>query len=632
MMPPSSPRRELPLAPTGRRRIGASLRWAPLVLAGLLLAMAASQPWWLAPVVARQLAGSSGRTVRIERLWVGLSGSLAPVLHFRGLYVDNAPWASKTLPLLDAREVVAVASWRSLWEERRIVSLLVLRDARVDLERQADGLRNWRLRNPEDRGPGRYRILAMQAERSSMRVVHSGIDLLLEVTQTPGADDLRNASGAALPSRLAFTGQWRKIPFTAEVAAGKLLTFFNTGDTFPMRGRMQAADVVLEVDGRAGDLLQHPAFDAQLVARGPSLSGLHAVFGARAAAATKPFRIEGHLTADDQRYALADAKARLGGSDMAGSFSLDRSGARPVYAADLRSESVDLADWQWLFGRDTGSAAASAKAASAAAVAASTPSKIASAASSASAGGPASLRRFDADIRFTAAHVRVPAAPYVQSLKIEARLADGKLAVPALDVGLAGGHAAGSGSLDATGERPHAEAELSWRGLRVEAMLHEQKESHRLTGALHGKARLTATGSTLEAWRDSATGDISTTLAGGTIDSLLDAEMGLQGGKIVRSLLGGSQAIALRCASVDARVERGQGRIRSLVIDSERTRTGGSGGFDLAKQTVDVVLTPEAKQGGLFVLDRSIRLRGPLGKPEKSLVDRVGMPPSQACR
>ena len=223
-------------------------------------------------------------------------------------------------------------------------------------------------------------------------------------------------------------------------------------------------------------------------------------------------------------------------------------------------------------------------------------------------------------------------AAYVQSLKVEARLVDGRLAVPALDVGVAGGHFGGSGALDATGALPHADVDLSWRGLRIEALLHEQKEGRRLTGALHGKARLGASGNTLEAWLANATGDAQLTLSGGTIASLLDAEIGLQGGKIMRSLLGGSQAVALRCASIDAHVERGRGRIRSLVIDSERTRTDGSGGFDLGKQTADIVLTPEAKEGGLLVLNRSIRLHGPISKPEKSLVDRLAAPPSQACR
>ncbi len=46
----------------------------------------------------------------------------------------------------------------TLFDDRSLVALLELKDADVDLERQADGLRNWRLNNPENRGPGKYLI------------------------------------------------------------------------------------------------------------------------------------------------------------------------------------------------------------------------------------------------------------------------------------------------------------------------------------------------------------------------------------------------------------------------------------------------------------------------------------------
>ena len=39
-------------------------------------------------------------------------------------------------------------SLRGVWEGRPVISRLVLHDAEVSLERQADGLRNWRLRIP----------------------------------------------------------------------------------------------------------------------------------------------------------------------------------------------------------------------------------------------------------------------------------------------------------------------------------------------------------------------------------------------------------------------------------------------------------------------------------------------------
>ena len=99
-------------------------------------------------------------------------------------------------------------------------------------------------------------------------------------------------------------------------------------------------------------------------------------------------------------------------------------------------------------------------------------------------------------------------------------------------------------------------------------------------------------------------------------------------------MLVGAEPIALRCAAVVLDLERGAAKIRSLVVDTERTRILGSGTIDLGKERVDVVLTPEAKQAGLFILDRSIHLHGPLREPGHELVARVepASAPVRACR
>ena len=180
---------------------------------------------------------------------------------------------------------------------------------------------------------------------------------------------------------------------------------------------------------------------------------------------------------------------------------------------------------------------------------------------------------------------------------------------------------------------PRARLEADVRGARVEQLLREQAGKARITGALQGRALLKASGDSAPALLASATGSITAALVGGTMSSLLDAEMGLQGGKILRSMIAGAEPIAIRCAAAALDLRRGRGQIRTLVLDTERTRTTGTGTIDLAHETVDVVLTPEAKQGGLFVLDRSIRLHGPLRQPARELVARAEAPaaPTRAC-
>jgi hypothetical protein len=159
--------------------------------------------------------------------------------------------------------------------------------------------------------------------------------------------------------------------------------------------------------------------------------------------------------------------------------------------------------------------------------------------------------------------------------------------------------------------------------MRLESLLGERAARSQLSGLLHGRAVLKASGASLDALLASAAGTVSAFVSGGTISSLLDAKMGLQGGRIVRSMLTGAEPIAMRCAEAVLDLRRGEARIRTLVVDTERTRTTGTGTIDLARQTLDVVLTPEAKQRGLFVLDRSIHLQGALREPRHELVARA---------
>ena len=224
--------------------------------------------------------------------------------------------------------------------------------------------------------------------------------------------------------------------------------------------------------------------------------------------------------------------------------------------------------------------------------------------------------------------------PALQSGRIEATLAGGRVTVSSFDVGIAQGHVSGSGALALHGAPRRVEADVDVRGVRIESFLRDAEGKSRLTGALQGHATLKADGDSADALRDSASGHVTASLSGGTISSLLDAEIGLQVGKMVRSFVGGSEPIAIRCAAAALDVERGTGRLRSLVLDTERTRTTGSGTIDLAAETVDVVLTPQAKQSGLFNLERSIRLHGPMKKPARELIARAPVsaaPANGAC-
>ena len=619
------------MSTTASRRVGPVAAGLLAVLALLLVAVAL-QPWWLAPLVAGRLESASGRSVHFDSMRVGLSWRLEPVVHARGVRIENAPWADTRRPLVALGEAVIRMSWRSVQEGRPVLALMVMRDGEVDLERQADGLRNWRLLDPENRGPGRYKLLALQAERASLRFRHGGVGLDLLATASANAGVA--SAAPILPTRIVLSGSWRALPFAADLTTGPVMTFLETDDTFPLRGSVDAGGARVEVDGIAGDIFRAPTFDADITLAGDSLAPFRAFLGAQHdGLGKKPFRLAGHLKARDRDVALSAAAGKVGSTDFAGDVDLVRKGDRSAVRVRLRSESTDVADLRWLVGHARIPAKKDVRVAAKAPGAA--PGGAAESASATAARVPpfAFARERDIDIAVEVRRLHAAEWPWLRSLALEAALVGGRLEVARLDAGLVQGRATGRGSYDMSAETAAAEADLTLRGLRLEALLGQQPEKKRVTGLLQAHARINAAGNSADALLASATGSVDAGVTGGTVSALLDAEIGLQGFKILRGLIGGPEAIAIRCAAAAIDLRQGRGHIRQLVLDTERTRTTGTGTIDLGRETFDVVLTPEAKEGGLLVLDRSIRVHGPLKKPARELVGRaeVAGASRQAC-
>ncbi|MEO6743066.1 MAG: AsmA family protein, partial [Caldimonas sp.] len=259
-----------------RRRFG---RWHPAVvvvtaIGVALVALALVFDWnWFRPRLEQYLAEKSHRSVRIGDLHVSLSAALDPTLRLRRVRIDNAAWADAR-PLIDAGELQATFLLSSLIDRRPVISRLVLIDADVDLERQADGLRNWRLIHPEDRGPTRVRLMSIEAIRSKIRFAHRGLELDVQTAASPAENPQ-----PPFTTRVAFEGTYREAPFAGEVETGPELTFLETGRSFPLRGHAVSSGARLEVDGEATDLFALAGIDANVTLRSPSLAPLTPLLG-----------------------------------------------------------------------------------------------------------------------------------------------------------------------------------------------------------------------------------------------------------------------------------------------------------------------------------------------------------------
>jgi uncharacterized protein involved in outer membrane biogenesis len=591
---------------------------------------------WFRHPLERYLIDRSHREIRIGDLHVEVGLSLEPTVRVRDVYIENAPWADKR-PFLTAREVSFTFSLRSVWQRRPVISHLVLIDADLDMERQADGLRNWRLRNPEDRGPGKVRVQSLEPHGAKIRFVRRDVGLDMTASSKPsalGAEELK--PDTAHPTRIDFKGEFGGAAFTGAVVTSEVLTFLDTGRSFPMRGHASAAKSRFEVDGTIADMFEPSAIDADVRLAGPSLANLKSFFRG-SMPASKPYDFAAHLTQTQEATIFAKLRGKIGDSDLAGEISIDRGKERLTVRADLRSESADVADLRSLFGARPVVTVVK-KVAQQAAATDEADDDENDAAPDEPKAAPLrhlfSAREFDAtklnklDAHATLAFKKLKAAefPALESLHAAADLKDGVLSLKPVDVGLAGGHVTGQLRLDGRQRASASHASIELKDVRLEQLLaafSNGANARKGAGALQGYLDLKGEGDSIAKLAASASGPVHVEMTGGAISNLLDAEIALNAGKALKALIKGDRAIGVNSATVAFDFDKGIGKSKAIVLDTDQTQTQGTGTINLRDETLDLLLTPHPKKTALLALNSSIRVHGSIRKPKISLAEKA---------
>ena len=600
------------------------------VLLGLLVVLAivaALFDWnWFRHPLERYLNDRSQREIRIGALNVDFGWSLEPTVRLRDVYVENAPWADKR-PAAVAGEASFTFSLKSLWEGRPVISRLVLVDADIDLERQADGLRNWRLRNPEDRGPGRVKVLSLEPYRTKIRFIRRDIDFDVVAAASlaePGATG--HPPDASHPTRIDFEGEYLGVKFSGEVLAGERLTLVDTGEFFPLRGHMASGKSRLDIDGSMADLFRPSATDAKVRLAGPSLSELGPLMFVPLPD-SRPYEVDTQFRQTKDELSFTGLRAKMGGTDLAGEVSFNRGTEPPMLRAELRSESADLSDIGSLLGiGHSPGRGANTSAAAAADEATGRAEKEPGRSGRFLPGGKLNvehLSALDAHVSLDARKLKASDLPALESLRFSAELENGILKLKPIHVGLAGGQVAGWLTLDGQKQPASAHAKLELQGIRLEKLLPTLPRAPFDAGPIAARLDLRGHGASVAAILGAASGTLALTMDGGRISNLLDAKIGLNGGKILRLLIAGDRAIAINSLEVAFDFDKGTGTSTNMFLDTEQTRLVGTGSINLRDETVDLLLTPHPKKPGLFSLrSSSIHVDGSFRHPHIAIVKK----------
>ncbi|MEO8039557.1 MAG: AsmA family protein [Betaproteobacteria bacterium] len=414
--------------------------------------------------------------------------------------------------------------------------------------------------------------------------------------------------------------------FSGDVVTGAQLRFLETGESFPLRGHVSAVDSRLDFDGSVADLFKPSAMNAKVRLAGPSLSRFNA-FGKTSLPASRRYEVAAQVRQRGRATDIDNLKGKIGTSDFAGSLRVDLSKARPMLTASLRGGSMDWSDLSSL-GDSAGPGTAAHKAkgsAGEAGTAGGKPGQNGAVRDGVQRDRPDDvaqgerLAAFDAHVSVDVEKLSTTSLPGLGPVRGTAQLEDGILVVKPIDVGLAGGHITGSLTVDGRKSPLAAHATMAFREVRLERLLARLPKQPQGAGPLEGSVDMKATGATVAALLAHSSGTMEASMEGGVISNMLDAKLGLNGGKILRLLITGDRAIGIRRAVVAFDFEKGIGRSRTILLDTDQTRTEGEGVIDLTDQTLDVLLTPHRKKPGIFALRSSIRIQGPIRQPAFSL-------------
>ena len=620
MNPPSpSPRLSLPRSRAGRIALG--------VVVALVVFVLAFDWNWCRPLIRHYVMAHSGRDVAFDDLKVHWRHGLDPTIELHGLTIQNAPWAASRAPFIHAGRLAATLSWRSLGSDVTVIDLIELEDAQVDMERQADGIRNWRITHPDDRGPPHVRVLALKAQRSQLHTIHRGIDLEMDASTTPlpAVEPFSDHPDLPLTARIAFKGRFRDDPFDGEAHVSDVLAFGGGEPSFSFRARAHSGSLALEASGLSNDVRALGDLDCDVrlsaAATGPARPLPEAL------ARLRPLLAQGHVTRSGDAWRGIDVRLRVGRqtsllADIAFSGSLKSDTPRRTLKATLRDAVIDVDDLSLLRGKTPPGEKT-------------LPEMRADADHmlSTQALPFGRLRELDADIDLHQARLTGAERGLAQSLRAHATLAAGVLRVDKLDIGAAAGHVGGSLEIDASQPPTRLSLELEAHGLRVEQLSATLAANGALTGAVDGHASVKTRGESSRALVAGASGNVTLALAdGASVSRRLDAKLGLNGGEWLRTLFDKAARVPVQCASVTLALAHGVATPRRFVFETPDTALAAQGSLDLVDETVDATLTPAHKKLALLSLDKSIHAAGSWHAVKIGLTPPADVEPARCAR
>jgi uncharacterized protein involved in outer membrane biogenesis len=306
-----------------------------LVLLGGALAWVTWFPDTLKRPLERALTASLGQEVRIEGPLVVHPGRVTTV-ELHGLHVAAPAWARADDFLAIDRLRVGGDLWAYLRHRTISITELVVDAPRVALERNQDGQTSW----PSGGGSAKSRGGVPDLSIGRIEISDGRIDALDAPTGADLAATMATERDAGL--KLDGAGKIGADPLRFGLHAGSLEQAAEAKGPLRVDGTLELAATRVELKGAIAQPAIPAGIDLGLTATSGDPSGLLSLLGRAHGGPAPPFELAGRVTGGGGAYALQDLHGHWGDSNLAGELKVDLARDKPRLDGTLQAPLIDV--------------------------------------------------------------------------------------------------------------------------------------------------------------------------------------------------------------------------------------------------------------------------------------------------
>lgn len=565
-----------------------------------------------------------GPQTRLHLLW-------NPRLRADRLSVEGADAAAGKL--LDSSGLLVRWSWPDLWHWKRggALHLREVSAKRLDARylRRADGTSNW----PQfaaDTGVPTVGLL--QIGNGRVEFADETADTDLDIAFKGHESTARTTDDDDAAYQTTVQGRYEGLPVKLSATSGAALPLLGSDTSgapdapmVPLKVSGNVGKAQIEFQGQALALMGSPLIDGGIELHAGSIGRVGDVLGITLPE-TAPFRLQAGLRHAMGVWRLRDVQLSVGASRVGGDYRYDTRVQPPLLSGQIKARRIRLQDLGPAIG-----------------VTPDAPAKPDDRVLPEREFDIPSLAAMDADLDVNVDELDfgTPLLRPAFNLRSHLVLAKSILRLEDLQAQAGGGSVSGMSQLDGRKGAADWHAELRFNkldvakwiaGVRKSAAATEHAQAVTklaspgqaplrpatayLTGELDASVNVRGSGKSTASILASLDGEAQATLRDGTASHLLTEMLGIDIAQALGVAIRGDDALPLRCARIDLRIENGVVVPRRAVFDNRDSTVQVTGKVDLRDESLDLRATTSPKDFSLMSLRSPVIVGGTLGAPQ----------------